>query len=645
MTSLLELDLSHNKLVFLPSDIGHPESRLRHLTATDNKLEAVPKSIGLCRQLKSLNLGRNQLTSLPTEIADLKQLDTLDLSENLLCIIPADIADFLTKTTLLLTGNPFTRGYCDAGRNASTALGGIGVNTGASDEERYSAVLHNLSRRAILNAAASSSSTSLPMYGLGGSSNSSSNLASSSSGRASPHPSIAGDPNYDMEHDERLDYHLYYTRHAMSSSRPPSRAESVQSLVTEGGDYGSIHGGSWNDFHGTGAVGGITTPRVNAEAFIHDLESYFERVLPSPRPLTQPTTNPHTTNISGASPVLPETTLTTTGSPTGTATGEALPDPSLSVPTTPDSSPQLDRTEPTSTSSISSSATGGGRVAETRPSIQPLQDAAGSSTTATTSTFFPSLKELSARTLLYHGHALPLECIPETVVEFLQPGARACGWCRLPYVKEWVSSICVKSYLGHPRVARRVRFCSLGCWHKATEQSEIDGSSPSTLSSSSSSSSPVKAGTAAGVGLATSPPAFMGSSSPSSSLNLGLGIATSPPSTSTVVGGSGTMALSASDIVSVATTTLPSSSSIPIANDTNMSGVSTRGTGADTGLDATGSQSMRVCKGGQTYWPVIARNPSFSLEDIEDVRTGESSHSSKRDRCADGCQGGGACEW
>ncbi|KAF9970684.1 Leucine-rich repeat serine/threonine-protein kinase 1 [Actinomortierella ambigua] len=639
MTSLLELDLSHNKLVFLPSDIGHPESRLRHLTATDNKIEVVPKSIGLCRHLKSLNLGRNQLTSLPTEIADLKQLDTLDLSENLLCIIPADIADFLTKTTLLLTGNPFTRGYCDAGRNASTALGGIGVNA-VSDEERYSAVLHNLSRRAILNAA--TSSTSLPLYGHGN--GSSSNLTSSSSGRVSPHPSIVGDPNYDMEHDERLDYHLYYTRHAMSSSRPPSRAESVQSLVTEAGDYGASHGGSWNDPHGTGSAGGTSTPRVNEEAFIHDLESYFERVLPSPRPLlpaavatasaaatvaslAQSPINHHNTNNS-LNLVFPEASLTTTASHTATASDESLSVSPPSASVTSSSSPQPDYAEASISSTAPPSITRSEHVTPVRPSVQVLPDASTSSPTTTTTTpaFFPSLKELSARTLLYHGQPLPLEYIPETVIEFLQPGARACGWCRQPYVKEWVSSICVKSYLGHPHVARRVRFCSLGCWHLAIEQSDV-AESPS----------PAKAGT--GLGLVTSPPSYMGSST-----NLGLGIATNSPLTS-LTGDNSSLALSAPDIPSVSSTPSSPPPLVLTRKDPTKRDLSANSHCADAGLTATGSQSMRVCKGGQTYWPVIARNPSFSLHDIEDAQTTKPGHSSNHGVCSGGCQGGGACEW
>ncbi|KAF9983141.1 hypothetical protein BGZ65_002128 [Modicella reniformis] len=268
MSALRELDLSHNRLCFLPADIGHPNSHLRQLIASDNKLEAIPKSIGLCRELRALNLGRNQLTSLPTEIADLKQLDTLDLSENLLCVIPGDVADFLTKTTLLLTGNPFTRGYCDANRNPVSEIGDLGVNY-PSDEDRYAAILKNLSRRAILNSAAASSSSTPGAH--------TPPLSSFAGGRESPRLVGVGfggsgeNSSYEMDQDERLDYHLYYTRHALSS-RPSSRADSIGSL-NEAGDYGGSHGGSWADPSGTGAVTGASTPRVNMEAVLADIDS------------------------------------------------------------------------------------------------------------------------------------------------------------------------------------------------------------------------------------------------------------------------------------------------------------------------------------------------------------------------------------
>ncbi|KAK3812294.1 MAG: hypothetical protein J3Q66DRAFT_286259 [Benniella sp.] len=457
MSALRELDLSHNKLCLLPADIGHPNSHLRQLIASDNKLEAIPRSIGLCRELRSLNLGRNQLTSLPTEIADLKQLDTLDLSENLLCVIPGDVADFLTKTTLLLTGNPFTRGYCDAGRNPSSEIGGLGVSY-PSDEDRYAAILKSLSRRAILNSAASST----------GSGTHTPTLGTFAAGRESPRLMAVGDNGYEMDQDERLDYHLYYTRHARSS-RPPSRAESVSS-INEAGDYGK-------------------TPVAS--------------LMLSSGPKTTPPPN-----------------------------------------------------------------------------------------------FFPSLRELAARSILYRGESIPIDLIPEPVVDYLQPGARPCGHCRKPYVKEWVSSVRVKSYLGHPAVARRVRFCSVPCWKAANEQLDAE-------------------------------------------------------ETGATVPGAASPGMTTGQLPSIV------SKSISQEDDINMSGLDSALPSPTTSVESFTwpqqeplAQGMRVCKGGQTYWPVIVRqrrertpSPSVLSSATSEQSIDTPGSIVKTGVCAEGCLGGGVCEW
>ncbi|KAF9438205.1 hypothetical protein BGZ76_009223 [Entomortierella beljakovae] len=441
MTALRELDLSHNKICHLPADIGHVNSHLRQLIVSDNKLEAIPKSIGLCKELRNLNLGRNQLTSLPTEIADLKQLDTLDLSENLLCVIPGDVADFLTKTTLLLTGNPFTRGYCDPGRNPVGDINGLGISY-PSDEERYAAMLKSLSRRAILNSAAtaSSSGTHTPT------------LSSFNGTKEQQNHYTPSDSSYEMDQDEKLDYRLYYTRHNLSP-RPPSRAESIGSINEYGGgagsDNGSLYSGSFAEFHPTGT--GASTPRVNVEAVLSDIDSFFDYTPPVnsiPNTVNLMTPISSGTNIAEPS-IFDGTALSVPPSPTLVA----MPSPLSSG-----STPQLLSPTPTR-----------GMSAIPSPSDQPY-------VSTPSQNFFPTLRELTARTVLHIGQPIPLEYIPEAVIDYLQPGARPCALCRKPYVKEWVSSVRVKSYLGHPAVARRVRFCSTACWKAANEQLEAEES-------------------------------------------------------------------------------------------------------------------------------------------------------------------------
>ncbi|GJJ73043.1 hypothetical protein EMPS_05401 [Entomortierella parvispora] len=606
MGALRELDLSHNKLCFLPSDIGHPGSHLRQLVASDNKLEAIPKSIGMCKELRSLNLGRNQLTSLPTEIADLKQLDTLDLSENLLCVIPGDVADFLTKTTLLLTGNPFTRGYCDANRNPISEIGGLGINY-PTDEDRYAAVLKSLSRRAILNSAASSSSSGhVPTLA---------SLAAGS-GRESPRPPTSTpESGYEMDQDERLDYHLYYTRHALSS-RPPSRAESMNSL-NEG--YSSDYSGSWMD------QSRPSTPRVHAEAVISDIDSFFDYIPSLASSSTNITTAAISPGVAAAEPTIFD------GAGFSTPTALLLPQPIQTSPTaiaTPlVASPVSSQGQGQSFSSAMEQLSLQEPPASSSTSVSPLLGSLPATTT--TPTFFPTLRELAARAVLHRGQPLPLEYIPEQVIDYLEPGARPCGFCRRPYVKEWVSSVRVKSYLGHPAVARRVRFCSSSCWRKASEQLEAEeAGGPSTPSSSSAFPGPLT-GHLPPV-IATS----RGCNEDGESCKGGV------PEEDDFLDGS-------------------PPGSVP---------TSPRRSAA--------SHGMRTCKGGQTYWPVIGRRPrswssssapasssgasSASLPLPETTTQGTRQHTMdasgtltptnvQTDRetgvCSGGCLGGGVCEW
>lgn len=581
MTALRELDLSHNQLRFLPVDVGHPHSHLRQLVASDNKLEAIPKSIGLCRELRSLNLGRNQLTSLPTEIADLNQLDTLDLSENLLCVIPGDVADFLTKTTLLLTGNPFTRGYCDASRNPVSEIGGLGINY-PSDEERYSAVLKSLSRRAILNSAASSSSSHTPTLAHPG--------GVRESPRLTPTTATGAEHGYEMDQDERLDYHLYYTRHALSS-RPPSRAESISSLNeagATGSDYGGSHGGSWMDPYGSGT--GTSTPRVNVEAVVSDIDSFFDYI---PSSLATSTNTTVTTAIYSSSLTVEPSIFDSTVS-VSPSSASSQPPLSAAPAVTPGTPLSPDAAEESTQSQD---------YAVTMPqyhSDTPLQG--GQPVASSAPSFFPTLKELAARAVLHGGKPLPLEYIPEPIIDYLQPGARPCAWCRRPYVKEWVSSVRVKSYLGHPAVARRVRFCSVACWKTASAQLEAEEASGPTA-------------------VVTSPGATTGHL---------------PPVVTVHCAGSD----SRDD-------ELP-----PNLLDTSFSSPTTPLGSSMSRLDAM-MQGMKVCKGGQTYWPVIARerrspSPPPILHTVDSTGSiAPTTEVSKRDTsvCSGRCLGGSVCEW
>jgi hypothetical protein len=265
-----------------------------------------------------------------------------------------------------------------------------------------------------------------------------------------------------MDQDEKLDYHLYYTRHTLSS-RPPSRAESVTSLSelsSNGGEYGNYFGNPLHDPHYPHSIGtGSSTPVVNVEAVLADIDSFFD--YNPPRFNAANTTTAITPNNTTTEPSIFNNT--------------PLPSPSISLsqPTP----PPLSRIPSTSNSAIFSPTPIHGAI----PDLNVLQNAVTPPveqppSVVPTQGFFPSLKELAARTVLHIGKPLYVEYIPEAVMDYLQPGARPCALCRKPYVKEWVSSVRVKSFQGHPAVARRVRFCSVSCWKIANEQMEAEES-------------------------------------------------------------------------------------------------------------------------------------------------------------------------
>ncbi|CAO3656423.1 unnamed protein product [Mucor hiemalis] len=78
-----------------------------------------------------------------------------------------------------------------------------------------------------------------------------------------------------------------------------------------------------------------------------------------------------------------------------------------------------------------------------------------------------SLKEIATRTILKHDIEVPSNWLAPHLEADIMGGkskCRACSYCQGPFVHEWVTSVQVKSFGGHPAVVRRVRFCSTACW-------------------------------------------------------------------------------------------------------------------------------------------------------------------------------------
>jgi hypothetical protein len=87
-----------------------------------------------------------------------------------------------------------------------------------------------------------------------------------------------------------------------------------------------------------------------------------------------------------------------------------------------------------------------------------------------------SLRELSLRTIVTLSEDDPsiMSSIPDHIAYDLNNNKiQHCGYCHQPYIREWLSSVQLKSYRGHPSVVRKIRFCGTTCWkHYSLERNQ-----------------------------------------------------------------------------------------------------------------------------------------------------------------------------
>ncbi|ORZ00354.1 hypothetical protein BCR43DRAFT_485087 [Syncephalastrum racemosum] len=98
-----------------------------------------------------------------------------------------------------------------------------------------------------------------------------------------------------------------------------------------------------------------------------------------------------------------------------------------------------------------------------------FQEADASTTHMTSNGHYvvPSLREIASRSALRQQIPVPLNQLPQHLARDLsRPNYVLCASCGQQLVHEWVTSVQVKSYKGHPAVVHRVRFCSSTCWRR-----------------------------------------------------------------------------------------------------------------------------------------------------------------------------------
>jgi hypothetical protein len=91
MKDLKVINLSHNKLSYLPGDFVKDAKKLQYLDLSCNMLERLPESVTSCKKLQLLFLTDNKLVALPESMDKLKHLRKLFLSFNSLTSLPESI--------------------------------------------------------------------------------------------------------------------------------------------------------------------------------------------------------------------------------------------------------------------------------------------------------------------------------------------------------------------------------------------------------------------------------------------------------------------------------------------------------------------------------------------------------------------------
>lgn len=106
LSQLRTLDLRHNRLEYLPDEIGSLH-HLRTLRLDCNLISSVPRSLWQITSLETFTVSCNSLFALPSDLQHFTHLKVLILAQNRLLELPQEIGELQDLETLHIHGNEF----------------------------------------------------------------------------------------------------------------------------------------------------------------------------------------------------------------------------------------------------------------------------------------------------------------------------------------------------------------------------------------------------------------------------------------------------------------------------------------------------------------------------------------------------------
>ena len=104
-SGVMDIDLSRNRLTYLPEDVSRFFDNLTALNLSENTLAELPPEFCLLKKLQVLNLKKNLLKCLPGGFVELKKLKDLNLGGNRFQQFPEQVCMLDKLQSLHLGGN------------------------------------------------------------------------------------------------------------------------------------------------------------------------------------------------------------------------------------------------------------------------------------------------------------------------------------------------------------------------------------------------------------------------------------------------------------------------------------------------------------------------------------------------------------